>query len=87
MPIHIIFQYVDGLLAVLGGRIYFGLQLEEEDTLCVVHGIKMNRDQRDEFRQGVDRTMERLLPIVMQSCYEIKYVKVVAFEGHENPQC
>lgn len=67
-------QHVCGMLnSGKGGNIYFGLS-----PLGKVVGIKLNRDERDEFRLGVDRMMlDRLSPCLLHSSFDVVYTPVV----------
>lgn len=43
-----------------------------------VVGIKLTREDRDEFRLGVDRMMlNRLKPCLLHSCFDVSYIPVV----------
>lgn len=60
-------------IAGKGGNIYFGLS-----PLGKVVGIKLTRDERDEFRLGVDRMMlDRLNPCPLHSSFDVVYTPVV----------
>lgn len=60
-------------IAGKGGNIYFGLS-----PLGKVVGIKLTRDERDEFRLGVDRMMlDRLSPCLLHSSFDVVYTPVV----------
>lgn len=60
-------------IAGKGGNIYFGLS-----PLGKVVGIKLTRDERDEFRLGVDRMMsDRLNPCLLHSSFDVVYTPVV----------
>ena len=64
-----VFKFVIGK----GGTIYFGISPEG----CV-HGVALSRDDKDEFRLGVDRLMtDKLLPSILHSSYHVEYTPVV----------
>ncbi|XP_064617757.1 uncharacterized protein LOC135481907 [Liolophura sinensis] len=78
----IISQIVCGFLNCgRDGRIVFGVRPDGR-----VHGVSVNREERDQFRLGVDRMMvDKLTPLVIYSMYEIVYCPVVRPQGHADP--
>ncbi|CAC5373962.1 unnamed protein product [Mytilus coruscus] len=56
-----------------GGEIIFGLS-----TISKVEGLKASRDDRDEFRLGVDKMMtDKLSPPALHSLFDMEYHQVV----------
>ena len=55
-----------------GGSLFFGI-----DTRGCVDGIVITRNERDEFRLGVDREMGWMHPCVLHDLFEVKYHPVV----------
>lgn len=56
-----------------GGEIIFGLS-----TISKAEGLKASRDDRDEFRLGVDRMMtDKLSPPALHSLFDMEYHQVV----------
>jgi hypothetical protein len=62
-----------------GGSIFFGIGKNRE-----VFGIAVTRDQKDQFRLGIDRMLTRFIPTVFHSMYDITYSPVVDSLGHED---
>lgn len=75
----VIAKHVCGLLnSGKGGKIYFGIS-------STVQGVEMNRDDRDEFRIGVDRMMsDKISPCVLHSMFDVIYTPVVEHDEHTN---
>ena len=60
-------------IAGKGGEIVFGISAGSN-----VVGVKAVRDDRDEFRLGVDKMMtDKLSPPVLHSLFDVVYHKVV----------
>ncbi|XP_060075083.1 uncharacterized protein LOC132554787 [Ylistrum balloti] len=54
-----------------GGSIYIGIR-------NTVHGVELNRNDRDDFRLSVDRMMcDKILPCVLHSMFDVIYTPVV----------
>ncbi|XP_061189416.1 uncharacterized protein LOC133197411 [Saccostrea echinata] len=74
ISVNTVVQHVCGMLnSGKGGNIYFGLSPTGK-----VIGMNFTRDDRDEFRIGVDRMMtDRLRPCLLHSCFDVVYTPVV----------
>ncbi|XP_062584273.1 uncharacterized protein LOC134246028 [Saccostrea cucullata] len=74
ISVNTVVQHVCGMLnSGKGGNIYFGLS-----TTGKVIGMNFTRDDRDEFRLGVDKMMtDRLCPCLLHSCFDVVYIPVV----------
>lgn len=74
--------YIYNIVTGTDGRIVFGVRPEGR-----VHGVSVNREERDQFRLGVDRMMvDHLTPVVIHSMYEVVYCPVVRSQGHPDPR-
>ena len=61
-----------------GGVIYLGIGKDRR-----VFGLEMNRDERDEFRLGIDRLMHRkIYPILLHSHFDVKLIPVLDPDQH-----
>ncbi|XP_033727742.1 uncharacterized protein LOC117317062 [Pecten maximus] len=59
-----------------GGRIYFGIR-------STIHGVELDRDDRDMFRIGVDQMMtDKITPCVLHSMFDVIYTPVVELDEH-----
>ena len=58
--------------------IYFGIGKDKK-----VFGLEMNREDRDEFRLGIDRLMHRkITPILLHSHFDVKLIPVLDPDQH-----
>lgn len=74
-----IFMYVFSCLSGKGGTIYFGI-----DENHRVFGLELTRDEKDQFRLGVDRLVNgKITPILLHSKYSIKTIPVLDPTSHE----
>lgn len=53
-----------------GGSLYFGIG-------STIHGVTLTRDDRDEFRLGVDRMMrDKIAPCALHSMFDVLYTPI-----------
>ena len=61
-----------------GGFIYFGIGKDRK-----VFGLEMNRDEKDEFRLGIDMLMHRkITPILLYSQFDVTAIPVLDPDHH-----
>ena len=61
-----------------GGTIYFGIGKNRK-----VFGLEMNRDEKDQFRLGIDQLVHRkIIPVILHSQFDVVAVPVLDPETH-----